>query len=155
VTTVGGADAPPGAAAPGDEPGRWRLVTVASVGLDLPDAYPRVVLQEQAEPWRRLVLPVGLAEGTAIAAAWKSTPTPRPLTHQLVAELLQRQGVAVEAVRITAIHEGNYLAELDTMGAKGRQVVSCRPSDGIALALRRQMATPILVAAELLEEPAP
>ncbi|MHB8438822.1 MAG: bifunctional nuclease family protein [Acidimicrobiales bacterium] len=131
---------------------QWRIVTVSAVELDLPAAYPEVVLTEQAAPWRTLRIPVGLAEGTAIAYALRGVATSRPLTHALVAELLERHGIEVAALRITARRGTVYLAELDTMGPKGHEVLACRPSDGIALVLRRSMATPIVVADALFED---
>ena len=129
----------------------WRLVTVAGVRMELPAAHPEVLLQESDAPWRQLRIPVGLAEGTAIAYALKAIPTPRPLTHELMADVFERHGVAVEALRITARQGAVFLAEIDTMGPRGRQVVPCRPSDGLALVLRRPLPTPVLVADEVFE----
>ncbi|HML01260.1 MAG TPA: bifunctional nuclease family protein [Acidimicrobiales bacterium] len=128
----------------------WRLVAVAGVHLELPGIHPEVVLEESEEPRRQLRIPVGFAEGTAIAYAWRRVATPRPLTHELLADLLDRHGAEVAALRITGRQGATYVAELDTTGPRGRQVVSCRPSDGLALVLRRRTATPILVADSLL-----
>ena len=136
----------------------WRLAHVVTVRLELPGVYPEVVLQEDEAPWRRLHIPVGFAEGTAIAYALKQVPTARPLTHQLAVELLDRHGVDVVAVRVTGRQGTLFLAELETMGPSGRHVVPCRPSDGIALVLRRTLPTPMLVADDLFERimaPAP
>ena len=132
----------------------WRLAHVVSVRLELPGVYPEVVLQEDEAPWRRLEIPVGLAEGTAIAYALKQVPTPRPLTHELAVDLLDRHGVDVVAVRVTGRQGALFLAELETMGPGGRHVVPCRPSDGIALVLRRTLPTPMLVADYLFERTA-
>jgi bifunctional DNase/RNase len=145
-------DAPAGTApaedAPGaevvPEPESWRIVRVADVRLDLPAANPEVVLQESDAPWRELRIPVGMAEGTAIAYALRGVDSPRPLTHALVTELLERQGVALVAARITGRQGRLFAAELETTGPKGRQVVQCRPSDAIALVLRQPMPTPLL-----------
>ena len=133
---------------------QWSLVTVAAVHLELPDVHPEVVLEEISPPRRHLRIPVGLAEGTAIAYALRQIPTPRPLTHELLAELLDRNGVDVAALRITGRQGATYVAELDTEGPRGRHTVACRPSDGLALVLRRRMDTPVLVAQDLLG-PAP
>lgn len=129
----------------------WRLASVAGVQLELPTVHPEVVLVERDAPWRDVRIPVGFAEGTAIAYALRGIPTPRPLTHALVVELLERHGVEIEALRITARQGGLFLAELETSGPRGRQVLPCRPSDGLALVLRRPMPTPILVAEGLFE----
>jgi hypothetical protein len=131
----------------------WRLVVVAGVRLELPSQFPEILLHEQAAPWRELKIPVGLAEGTAIAHAWRGEPSPRPLTHELVTEILDRHNVKIECVRITTRQGGVFFAELDTRGAKGRAVVPARPSDAIALVLRATLATPILVADWVFAEP--
>jgi len=127
-------------------PEEWRIVAVAGVDMELPSANPEIVLHEAQDPWRELRIPVGLAEGTAIAYAFKSIDTPRPLTHAMVTEILDRHDVSIEAVRITVRRGQLFFAEIDTMGPRGRRVVPCRPSDAIALALRQKLPTPILVA---------
>ena len=127
-------------------PQEWRIVAVAGVDMELPSANPEIVLHEAQDPWRELRIPVGLAEGTAIAYAFKSIDTPRPLTHEMVTEILDRHDVSIEAVRITVRRGRLFFAELDTMGPRGRRVVPCRPSDAVALALRQKLPTPILVA---------
>lgn len=128
----------------------WRMVAVAGVSLELPGVHPEVLLEERQAPFRRLRIPVGFAEGTAIAYAWRAVATPRPLTHQLLADILQCHGVEVAALRITGKHGATFLAELDTAGPRGPHTVSCRPSDGVALVLRGKLPIPILVAEALL-----
>jgi bifunctional DNase/RNase len=142
--TSGGATEEEGRA--GLDPGTWRLAVVAGVRMDLPGEYPEVLVHEAVSPWRELAIPVGMADGNAIAYAWRGLTTPRPLTHALFTEVLERHGVELEAVRITARRGRSYFAELDTVGPKGRQVISCRPSDALALVLRQRMPTPVLVA---------
>ena len=136
-------------------PESWCIVAVADVTLDLPNAHPEVVLHEAQHPWRELNIPVGMAEGTAIAYAFRGIDTPRPLTHTLVSEILERHGVSVEAVRITVRRGQSFFAEIDTTGPNGRQVIPCRPSDAIALALRQRLPTPILVAEWVFTAAAP
>lgn len=136
-----------GATGIGGDPGAiWRLASVVSVELTLPSSYPEVLLLETPPPHRRLRIPVGLAEGTALAYAWRRITTPRPLTHQLMVDVLDRHNVRVEAVRITAVTDGIFAAELDTTSRMGRQVVPCRSSDALAVALRQKPPVPILVA---------
>jgi bifunctional DNase/RNase len=126
-------------------PEQWRIVAVAGVEMELPSANPEVVLHEAQDPWRELRIPVGLAEGTAIAYAFRSIETPRPLTHAIVTEIFDRHSVSIEAVRITVRRGQVFFAEIDTMSPRGRSVLPCRPSDAIALALRQRLPTPILV----------
>jgi len=129
---------------------RWILVELAGVSMDLPAAHPEILLRESAAPFRELRIPVGVAEGTAIAYAFRRIDTPRPLTHELVTTIFSLHNVSIEGVRITARRGQNFLAELETTGPRGRQVVQCRPSDAIALAWRQPMPTPILVEEDVL-----
>jgi bifunctional DNase/RNase len=127
----------------------WRLVVVAGVEMHLPAANPEVLLREAGSPWRELRIPVGLAEGTAIAQAFHGVASPRPLTHALVATLLESHEVHLEAMRITGRIGKVFVAEIETVGPRGRQVVDCRPSDAMALVLRSRLPAPMLVAEEL------
>lgn|GEM_PF-3784256 len=133
----------------------WRIVVVAGVRLELPGVHPEVLLHETVPPYRELRIPVGFAEGTAIAYGWRGVDTPRPLTHQVFAEVLERHRIELEAVRITARRGNLFFAELDTMGPRGRQIVPCRPSDAIALVVRRKVPTPLLVADWVFSGPEP
>jgi uncharacterized protein len=131
----------------------FRVMDVEDVALQLPAQYPSVTLVETAPPMRALVFPVGLAEGTAMAQALRRLDSRRPMTHELMMQVLQRARIEVIAVRLVGREEGNYLAELDLMTPGGRERVVCRPSDGIVLALRMRVPAPVLVDERLLQEP--
>lgn len=131
----------------------FRIVRVASVAVELPDQYPRVVLEDVEEHRKQLSFRVGMAEGAALSHAVAGTSAPRPLTADLFADALERFGVEVLAVRLTGRVGTTYLAELDLVGAAGRQVLPCRPSDGICLALRRRIAAPVLADERLFSAP--
>jgi bifunctional DNase/RNase len=139
----------PGAAA-SEDPERWRLVVVAGVSMELPSAFPEILLRESISPYRELRIPVGLPEATAIAHAWRGLDTPRPLTHDMVTTMLTLHNVSIEAVRITGRRGKLFYAEIETAGPRGCHLISCRPSDAIALALRQPLPTPMLVTEELL-----
>ena len=128
-----------------------RVMDVEDVLLDLPSQYPAVTLVESEPPMRTLVFPVGLPEGTAIAQALRRMEGRRPMTHELFMQVLQRARIDVIAVRLVGREEGTLLAELDLMTPGGRERVDCRPSDGIVLALRMPVPSPILVDERLLE----
>jgi uncharacterized protein len=130
----------------------FRVMDVEDVSLDLPSPYPAVTLVESEPPMRALVFPVGLPEGTAMAQALRRMDSRRPMTHELMMQVLQRAHIDVIAVRLTGRDEGNLLAELDLMTPSGRERIDCRPSDGIVLALRMPVPAPILVDERLLEE---
>ncbi|HEY3842892.1 MAG TPA: bifunctional nuclease domain-containing protein [Acidimicrobiales bacterium] len=131
----------------------FRVMDVEDVSVDLPSPYPSVTLVEAEPPMRSLVFPVGLAEGTALALALRRMDSPRPLTHELFADVMRRARLDIIAVRLIGRENGNYLAELDFMASSGRERVPCRPSDGLVMALRMSVPAPILADERLLEEP--
>jgi uncharacterized protein len=122
----------------------FRVMDVVEVAVALPSPYPTVTLREAEPPYRTLSIPVGLPEGTALAHALYKVATPRPLTHELMVEILQRLNTDLAAVRLVGRFSGTYVAELDLVGAHGREVISCRPTDGLTLALRQGVPAPIL-----------
>jgi bifunctional DNase/RNase len=130
----------------------FRVMAVEDVSLELPAQFPSVTLVETEPPMRALVFPVGLPEGTAMAQALRRIPGRRPMTHELFMQVLQRAHVDVVAVRLTGREEGNLLAELDLMTPGGREMIDCRPSDGLVLALRMPVPAPVLVDERLLED---
>lgn len=65
--------------------------------------------------------------------------------------MVSASGSDLVAVRLIGAKEGTMLAELDLMTPRGHEVLDCRPSDGIALALRQPVRAPILCEASLLE----
>ena len=133
-------------------PPAFRVMDVEDVSLDLPSQFPLVTLVESEPPLRTLVFPVGLTEGTALALALRRMDSPRPMTHELFSQVLQRARIEVIAVRLTGRDQGNYVAELDIMAPTGRERIVCRPSDGLVLALRMPVTAPILVDERLLEQ---
>jgi bifunctional DNase/RNase len=141
MTDTAGVPAPPA----------FRVMDVEDVRLDLPSQYPAVTLSEAEPPMRQLVFPVGLPEGTALALALRRMTSPRPLTHELFMEVMQKARIDVIALRLVGRENGNYLAEIDLMLPEGRERISCRPSDGLVLALRMPVSAPILADERLLQ----
>jgi hypothetical protein len=131
--------------------GEYRMAIVTSVTVDLPVQHPTVVLRETESPRRQLSFSVGLQDGIAISHALRRIPTPRPLTHELVADILQAFDIDVVAVRLVGRQGSTYFAELDLRGRNGRSVQSCRPSDAVTIALRQPVPVPILIDARLFE----
>lgn len=134
----------------GDGAPTFRVMDVVRVTVDLPNQYPVVVLQECESPLRELAFRVGMPEGVALANALRRVEGHRPQTHELLVTALQRLGADVVAVRLVGRTGSTYLAELDLMAARGREVISCRPSDGLVLALRQPTAAPVLADERLL-----
>ena len=103
------------------------------------------------DSYRVLGFPVGLVEGAALAGAIEGSEGVRPTTHELFAEILARSGVEVIALRLTSREAGVLRAEIDLMGPRGREIVECRPSDGLVLCHRQLVTAPILVAEDLFD----
>ena len=136
---------------PTDGSADFRMALVSSVTLDLPNQHPAVCLREMETPRRQLTFHVGLQDAVALSHAVRRIPTPRPLTHELMSDVLQRFDIDLVAVRIVGRIGTVYFAELDLRGRGGRSVHSCRPTDGLTLALHQPVQVPILIDARLLE----
>jgi uncharacterized protein len=121
-------------------------LTVVGVRVELPSNQPIVLLKEAAGD-RYLPIWIGAVEATAIAFAQQGVVPPRPLTHDLLKDVLESTGNELSEVRITEVKDGMFFATL--VLASGIEV-SARPSDSIALALRT--GSRILCADEVLAE---
>src|SRR4051812_4880968 len=109
---------------------------LAAVRVELPTNTPVVLLQEASGAQRTLPIFIGTNEATAIAFALQGVPTPRPMTHDLMRDLLVALGAEVERVVVTELREGTFYAEVHVTLNGQTRVVSSRPSDAIALAAR-------------------
>lgn len=118
---------------------------VVGVRVEMPSNNPIVLLRERGSG-RYLPIWVGAVEATAIAYAQQGIVPPRPLTHDLLRDMLGALGVTVTEVRITALEDGVFYAVIAL--STGTEV-SARPSDAIALALR--VDAPIRGADEVLD----
>lgn len=101
-------------------------------------------------PLLAMVIGVGQAEGTSIAMALGQAQMPRPMTHDLTMEILGRLHVSLTGLSIHSMQHDTYFARLRLASDSRRFDVDCRPSDGIALALRA--GAPITVNPKLLRE---
>jgi uncharacterized protein len=109
-----------------------REVDVIGVRVEMPSNQPIVLLREVSGD-RYLPIWIGAVEATAIAFAQQGVVPPRPLTHDLMKDLISATGNDLTEVRITEMRDGVFYAVLVlSSGAE----VSARPSDSIALALR-------------------
>ena len=123
-----------------------KRVEVLGVRVEMPSNQPIVLLRE-VDGEKYLPIWIGAHEATAIAYVQQGVVPPRPLTHDLLKDVLDGVGRSLVGVRITRLEDGVFYAELDLGDGA---VVSARPSDAIALALRT--ASPIDVAEDVLDE---
>jgi uncharacterized protein len=123
-----------------------REVDVIGVRVEMPSNQPIVLLREVSGD-RYLPIWIGAVEATAIAFAQQGVVPPRPLTHNLIKDLLNATGQDLSEVRITEMKDGIFYAVL--VFGSGVEV-SARPSDSIALALRT--GSKIVCAEQVLDE---
>lgn len=123
-------------------------VDVLGVRLEPATEQPIVLLREK-EGQRFLPIWIGTAEAVAIALEMEGIETARPMTHDLVKNILEAIGASVESVSITAIEDDTYFAEIKLSGAFDG-VIDSRPSDAIAIAVR--FSTSVYVADEVLKK---
>ncbi|MCB0994117.1 MAG: bifunctional nuclease family protein [Acidimicrobiales bacterium] len=114
---------------------------LVGVRVELPSAAPIMLLREMATPGRLLPIFIGGPEATAIALAMDEVETPRPMTHDLMKNMLDLLAVSIDKVVVTDLQEKTFFAELELTGPQGSLRISSRPSDAIALAVRT--GTPI------------
>lgn len=115
-----------------------------------PNTAEMVVILQENEGARILPISIGHDQALAIHFGNKKIPSPRPLTHDLMAEILKAANLKVERIVITALKEGTYYAEVRLQNGKAVHALDARPSDAIALALRVQ--APIYAMPELLQD---
>lgn len=97
---------------------------------------PVVLLRERAGRHRHLPIFIGAPEAMAIQLAIEGVQTPRPMTHDLLRDVLQVLGATAEKVVITDLVDGVFFAELHLKLGDVSHVISSRPSDAVALAVR-------------------
>jgi bifunctional DNase/RNase len=124
-------------------------LSLVGVRVELPTNQPIVLLKE-AEGDRYLPIWIGAVEATAIAFALQGIQTPRPMTHDLIRDILQETNISVERVLISDLVDQTFYATIRMASNGSSAEVSSRPSDAIALAVR--IGAPIFAAEEVLEQ---
>jgi len=119
---------------------------VVGVRVEMPSNQPIVLLRER-DGERYLPIWIGAVEATAIAFAQQGVEPVRPLTHDLLRDVITALDRPIEKIQINDLRDGVFFAELHF---RDGVVVSARPSDAIALALRT--GSPIFSDTEVLDE---
>lgn len=127
-----------------------KRVDIAGIALEASSGAPLVVLREQDEPHRLLPIFIGGVEASAIALAATGQAPPRPLTHDVMAALIDSLDGHLDAVEVTELTDGTFFASLNVSGPAGERRVDSRPSDAIALAVRA--GAPVFVSESVLDE---
>jgi bifunctional DNase/RNase len=115
-------------------------MTVGTVVMDPVSNMPVVILQDDAQT-SFLPIWIGVCEANAISLVLEGVPTPRPMTHDLIRELLGATGFAVDHILIHTLSDSVFLASIHLVNGAGEaREVDSRPSDALALALRTNSA---------------
>ena len=126
-------------------------MSIYGVSFDLVGKQP-IVLLKTAEGNKFLPIWIGHPEAAAILMKLQSASTPRPMTHDLVTDMLDQLGAQVTRITVTELRENTFYAQI-TVQQDGSEVdIDSRPSDAIALAIRSD--APIFAADEVIEESA-
>jgi bifunctional DNase/RNase len=124
---------------------------IYGVSFDLVGKQP-IVLLKTAEGNKFLPIWIGHPEAAAILMKLQSATTPRPMTHDLVTDMLDQLGAQVIRITVTELRENTFYAQI-TVQLDGSEIeVDSRPSDAIALAIRAD--SPIFAPDDLIEESA-
>jgi len=128
------------------------MISVDLIGIQVDpiSGAAALVLREHEAPNRLLPIAVGQADASSIAIAASGTRLPRPMTHDLLASVVDALDGHLDAVEVTELHDGAFLANLTLSGPAGQRRIDTRPSDAIALAVRLQ--APLFVSEEVLDE---
>jgi uncharacterized protein len=124
-------------------------LSLVGVRVELPTNQPIVLLKE-ADGHRYLPIWVGAVEATAIAFALQGIQTPRPMTHDLLRDILNETDITVDRVLINELVDQTFFAVIRLHTAGDTKEVSSRPSDAIALAVR--VNVPIFADEEVLDQ---
>jgi len=124
-------------------------VTVAGLGIAPPSSLPLLLLKER-EGERVLPIGIGPLEAQAIVMPLQGIRPPRPMTHDVFAEMIGSLGGHLRRVEITELSDNTFYARLTLESDGHEQFVDIRPSDAVALAVRTE--TPIYVAEAVFDQ---
>jgi bifunctional DNase/RNase len=124
-------------------------LSLVGVRVELPSNQPIVLLKEAAGE-RYLPIWIGAVEATAIAFALQGIQPPRPMTHDLMRDILTTTRVEVERIVISELVDQTFFAVIRMVSDGQTTEVSSRPSDAIALAVR--INAPIYAGEEVLDQ---
>jgi bifunctional DNase/RNase len=116
-----------------------KLIEVKLVGLVLdPISRTPVVILKPLNENKIIPIWIGEYEANAITMELESITAPRPMTHDLIIDILDHLNSEVEKVVVTDVVENTYYADLYIRRGSDLSVVDCRPSDAISIALRHK-----------------
>ena len=123
---------------------------LVGVRVDMPSNTPVLLLREQEGERRLLSIMIGGPEAQAIAFALDGVETRRPMTHDLITTLIAEFGARIDRVVISALRDDIFYADIVLEAQDDTHVVSARPSDAMAIAVR--VGTPVYAEEAVLAE---
>ncbi|HLY93848.1 MAG TPA: bifunctional nuclease family protein [Gaiellaceae bacterium] len=124
---------------------------IYGVSFDLVGKQP-IVLLKTADGNKFLPIWIGHPEAAAILMKLQSQTPPRPMTHDLLSDMLEQLGATISRITVTELRENTFFAQI-TVTQDGQEIeIDSRPSDAIALAIRAE--APIYAADRVIEESA-
>jgi bifunctional DNase/RNase len=122
-------------------------VVLRAVRVDVGSSTPLLLLEEVGGD-RVLCIFIGAPEAAAIAYALQGVESPRPMSHDLLGHVISALGAQLFSIEITELVDNTFFANLRLVRSGEEIIVSARPSDAVALALR--VGAPILVSDDLM-----
>ena len=123
---------------------------LVGIELERPPNIPCLLLREAEGAGRVLPIFIGSPEATAIAFALEEVETPRPMTHDLIKDLLDELGARVERVVVSDLRDSTFYADIIVSLAGNVHSISARPSDAVAIAVR--FGAPVYAEEGVLDE---
>lgn len=113
-------------------------------------AEQQIIVLREVDGERQFPIVIGTPEALAINRRLKGQPTPRPMTHDLLASVIEQMGGSVESIEITDLEDHTFFARINIQRNGDRLEIDSRPSDAIALGIATSV--PIYVAERVLDE---
>jgi len=112
----------------------------------------QVVFLREVDGDRQFPILIGMFEAMSIDRRVKQIPRPRPLTHDLIVNIVEKMGGELDSVVISELREHTYFASLRVKYEGSLIEIDARPSDAIAVAVTNDPVLPIYVAEDVLQE---
>jgi len=126
-----------------------KAMTISSINMD-PVTNSPIIILEEIEGKQTLPIWVGLLEATAIASEIEGVRFSRPMTHDLLKNIMDKVDIKIKKIEICDLRDNTYYAVIHLTNRGEPLSIDSRPSDAIALALRTE--APIFVSDEVLKK---
>lgn len=111
---------------------------------------PYIVILGRSEDKVKIPIIIGASEAQSIAVAIEKVPAPRPLSHDIFVTAIKEFGIKIKEIFIYEYNEGVFSAKISLENSDNIKEIECRPSDGIAIALRNN--TPIYTTKKIFDD---